>query len=112
MEHLGLGQTDDVPTQSRRSLVHRGQAGHMRDGSHSTISGTAYSINTAAISIKNIGAGARNPSNIALGQPLITKRFNPTGGVICAISTTSTMKMPNQIRSYPRLPRWAAARRS
>jgi hypothetical protein len=27
--------------------------------------------------------------------------LKPTGGVICAISTTSTMKMPNQIGSMP-----------
>ena len=32
-------------------------------------------------------------------SPCTTKRLKPTGGVICAISTTSTMKMPNQIRS-------------
>ena len=30
-------------------------------------------------------------------MPCSTKRLKPTGGVICAISTTSTMKMPNQI---------------
>ena len=34
-------------------------------------------------------------------RPWITNRLKPTGGVICAISTTSTMKMPNQIRSKP-----------
>ena len=33
--------------------------------------------------------------------PCSTNRLNPTGGVICAISTTSTMKMPNQRRSIP-----------
>jgi signal transduction histidine kinase len=30
-----------------------------------------------------------------------TNRLKPTGGVICAISTTSTTKMPNQIISIP-----------
>jgi hypothetical protein len=34
-------------------------------------------------------------------MPCSTKRLKPTGGVICAISTTSTTKMPNQIRSMP-----------
>ena len=34
-------------------------------------------------------------------MPCSTNRLKPTGGVICAISTTSTMKMPNQIRSMP-----------
>ena len=31
-----------------------------------------------------------------LVMPCSTNRLKPTGGVICAISTTSTMKMPNQ----------------
>ncbi len=30
-----------------------------------------------------------------------TKRLKPTGGVICAISTTSTTKMPNHSASMP-----------
>ncbi|MNT93221.1 hypothetical protein D3C72_2346400 [compost metagenome] len=30
-----------------------------------------------------------------------TNRLNPTGGVTSAISTSSTMKMPNQTRSKP-----------
>ncbi|KAG1419166.1 hypothetical protein G6F57_023693 [Rhizopus arrhizus] len=34
-------------------------------------------------------------------MPDSTNRSKPTGGVICAISTTNTMKMPNQIRSMP-----------
>ena len=34
-------------------------------------------------------------------MPCSTNRLKPTGGVICAISTTSTMKMPNQSRSMP-----------
>ncbi len=34
-------------------------------------------------------------------MPCSTKRLKPTGGVICAISTTITMKMPNQMRSMP-----------
>ena len=34
-------------------------------------------------------------------SPCSTKRLKPTGGVICAISTTSTMKMPNHTRSKP-----------
>ena len=32
-------------------------------------------------------------------MPCSTNRLKPTGGVICAISTTNTMKMPNQIGS-------------
>ena len=31
----------------------------------------------------------------------MTNRLKPIGGVICAISTTTTMKMPNQITSIP-----------
>ena len=31
----------------------------------------------------------------------MTKRLKPTGGVISAISTSSTMKMPNHTRSKP-----------
>src|SRR6266702_4678164 len=34
-------------------------------------------------------------------SPCRTNRLKPTGGVICAISTTSTMKMPNHSRSIP-----------
>jgi len=34
-------------------------------------------------------------------SPCITKRLKPTGGVICAISTTITRKTPNQILSNP-----------
>ena len=34
-------------------------------------------------------------------MPCITNRLKPMGGVICAISTTTTMKMPNQIMSMP-----------
>jgi hypothetical protein len=34
-------------------------------------------------------------------MPCSTNRLKPTGGVICAISTTSTTKMPNQIGSMP-----------
>ena len=33
--------------------------------------------------------------------PWITNKLNPTGGVICAISTTMTMNIPNQRRSIP-----------
>lgn len=49
---------------------------------------------------KNMGAvtQAINPMS-RLVRPWMTKRFSPTGGVICAISTTNTMKTPNQIRS-------------
>ena len=36
-----------------------------------------------------------------LVMPCSTNRLKPTGGVICAISTTMTMKMPNQIKSNP-----------
>ena len=34
-------------------------------------------------------------------MPCSTNRLKPTGGVICAISTTSTMKMPNHSGSMP-----------
>ena len=34
-------------------------------------------------------------------MPCSTKRLKPIGGVICAISTTTTMKMPNQMMSIP-----------
>ena len=36
-----------------------------------------------------------------LAIPCKTNKLNPTGGVICAISTTTTKKMPNQIISKP-----------
>src|SRR3546814_10840154 len=36
-----------------------------------------------------------------LVMPDSTNRLNPTGGVIWAISTTKTRKMPNQIKSMP-----------
>jgi hypothetical protein len=34
-------------------------------------------------------------------MPCSTNRLKPTGGVTCAISTTMTMKMPNQSGSMP-----------
>src|SRR5438094_4856676 len=34
-------------------------------------------------------------------RPCSTNRLKPTGGVICAISTTSTTNMPNQSKSIP-----------
>ncbi len=34
-------------------------------------------------------------------MPCSTNRLKPIGGVICAISTTTTMKMPNQMMSMP-----------
>ena len=34
-------------------------------------------------------------------MPCSTNRLKPTGGVICAISTTSTTKMPNHSGSMP-----------
>ena len=36
-------------------------------------------------------------------MPCSTNRLKPTGGVICAISTTSTTKMPNHSGSMPAL---------
>ena len=44
-------------------------------------------------------------------MPCSTKRLKPTGGVICAISTTSTTKMPNQSEVDAGLLRsWAGSR--
>ena len=55
---------------------------------------------TAASMTKNMGAATRAIQPMSrLVRPWMTNRFSPTGGVICAISTTSTMKMPNQIKS-------------
>jgi hypothetical protein len=57
---------------------------------------------TVSTSIRKKGSEARATS--VCSRPVMvcmTKRLKPTGGVISAISTSSTMKMPNQTRSKP-----------
>ena len=67
-----------------------------------TISGKmAISIvKKTKIKKKGIAAFAIRPM-LSPVNPWMTKRLNPTGGVIWAISTTSTTKTPNQIGLYP-----------
>ena len=57
---------------------------------------------TPSSSRKKKGSAARATSKMLCSvRPWMTNRLKPTGGVICAISTTITMKMPNQMRSMP-----------
>src|SRR5690606_33051434 len=59
-------------------------------------------MSTAALIRKKSGSAVRAIQVTSLRvRPCSTNRLKPTGGVICAISTTRTMKMPNQIRSKP-----------
>src|SRR5690606_5550807 len=89
----------------RRFLVGIGHGGHgsqLRSvpGSHRTISGHTARAMAHASSRKKNGSVAR--ATKLSERPVIdwiTNRLKPTGGVICAISTTTTRKMPNQIAS-------------
>ena len=66
------------------------------------ICGKYQMSSTATIISQNIGSACRAIHVICFFvMPCSTNRLKPTGGVICAISTTSTRKMPNQRRSMP-----------
>ena len=43
------------------------------------------------------------PTETSFITPFRTKTFNPIGGVIKLISVTTTTKIPNQIKSKPKL---------
>src|SRR5215212_10472345 len=69
-------------------------------GSQVAISGKIVMMSTPRHRTKKKGITERATCRMLWPvSPCTTKRLKPTGGVICAISTTSTMKIPNQIRS-------------
>src|SRR6185437_14636178 len=71
-------------------------------GSSVTIDGKNQIASTATHIRKNIGSVCR--AIHVIWRPVIpcrTNRLKPTGGVICAISTTSTRKTPNHRRAMP-----------
>ena len=71
-------------------------------GIHNAISGKITTSITASTINKNKGNAllAIYPMSL-FAIPCRTNKLNPTGGVIWAISTTITKKIPNQIISKP-----------
>ena len=56
-----------------------------------------------SIKSKNGNTPLATSPSLAFATDCITYKFRPTGGVIKAHSTITTMKMPNQIGSIPML---------
>ena len=80
----------------------QGQRATMALGRLSTICGNT--VITATATIIRMKNGNEALAIVKMSLPLMlctTNRLKPTGGVICAISTTRTIKIPNQSRSIP-----------
>ena len=75
---------------------------YMLLGKYVTICGNiTIKASASNMSIKNGSAARATTKMLRPVRDCKTNKLNPTGGVICDISTTMTMKIPNQSGSIP-----------
>src|SRR4030095_9835615 len=76
----------------------------MRLGNHNEMMGKATRMQSLTTSATMNGSTPWNTVRVGTcgNSALMTNRFIPTGGLISPISTTTTIKIPNQIGSRPR----------